>query len=298
MREQASQFERGDEIIERLESRLPQSDFWQHQGLGLAIFATSERMWMLRLPTEVEESAEVGPVPMIAPLLPMVSQSKSFLLLTLTWEKASLFRVDDSEAVEITTDSLPATYDQLILPRDPETQLQYTTHQQGRGGTGNDTAMYHGQGNGEDKIEGDRRNYLLRVGEIVNEEVYGRKLPLYLVATSEVGGEFQTLADVDVQHQITASPSQMELKKLVAKVTPLLDSQFEQRMNRLNEQFGTAKCAVSGIKRFERNQGSGNSGTGRDFIALATHWQHLPIASNERGSNRMFEDCRGYYRCP
>ena len=32
----------------------------------------------------------------------------------------------------------------------------------------------------------------------------------------------------------------MELKKLVAKVTPLLDSQFEQRMNRLNEQFGTA----------------------------------------------------------
>ena len=49
VREQASQFERGDEMIQRLGSRLPQSDFWQHQGLGLTIC-----MWMLRLPTEVE----------------------------------------------------------------------------------------------------------------------------------------------------------------------------------------------------------------------------------------------------
>ena len=108
--------------------------------------------------------------------------------------------------------------------------------------------MYHGHGEGEDKIEADRRSYLTRVGRLVAEEVYNTNHPLIVVATEEVAGHFISANDIEVSRKIHLSPDGANDHELKARIVEESRQMLRQSGDSLLEQLGSAIASESGSR--------------------------------------------------
>lgn len=235
---QASDYD--DDLLEPLQSLPNQDEFWQHQGEGLAIYLTPDGCRLLRLNRTVEEKVTVGESFLIQPLVCEQNATGNYFVLSLSWDEATLFRYEDESLTMVETSALPATFDDLVLPRDPEKSLQNTSHRSVGNTGGTSTAMFHGQGEGEDKIEADRDQYLTLVGDEVSAAVYNTGLPLVVVATSEVTGHFEASTKVAIDAKVDASPSRWSADELRQRAHEAVRSHIKPDHSEFGERFGTA----------------------------------------------------------
>ncbi|MFG0260870.1 MAG: hypothetical protein ACF788_00550, partial [Novipirellula sp. JB048] len=117
-----------DSILERLHSKINASQFWQHQGEGLAIYVTPDAYRMFRLNRSVDDQVFVGESFFIQPLIRESNAAGEYFVLALSWDEASLFRAEGTSFTMIETGELPAKFDDLVTPREPVENLQHRTH--------------------------------------------------------------------------------------------------------------------------------------------------------------------------
>ncbi|WP_372895589.1 hypothetical protein [Stieleria sp.] len=236
-------------IVDPLESLSAKYDFWQHQSEGLAIFVTPEKTRLVRVNRSLPERVFVGETLWLLPLVKQWNTGDTQFVLSLTWDSASLFRFDGESLELIETDVLPATFHDLVVPRDPEESLQNTSHRSHGGAGATSTAIYHGHGEGEDKIEADRDQYLSLVGDQVAAAIYNTGIPLVLVATTEVAGHFEATTDVSVDARIEGSPSQWSDQELRERVLQAVSDQPSGGSEEDLDQFATAIAQSQGSSK-------------------------------------------------
>lgn len=215
-------------------------EFWQHQGDGLAIYVCDEFEQRFQLGHTVEEAVDVGNHFLVRPLASHACRALSARILAISWDSSRLFECDGREAVEVTDDNFPVAMHDLVARRDPEEQLQFTSHRAGAPKTSRKEAMYHGHGEGEGKIEADRQLYLSRVGQLVAEETYGDDQPLLLLATEEVAGEFTSNCEVKIADVIHASPDGLDESARAEKMNAATGELAKRSDAKLQERLGTA----------------------------------------------------------
>ncbi|MFG0265672.1 MAG: hypothetical protein ACF8AM_11070 [Rhodopirellula sp. JB055] len=226
--------------LEELAKLSRDASFWQHQALGLAIFLSEGFEERVLLSHDPGDSVCVGPEFNVRPIASVACGETNLLTLALSWERARLFRSDGHTTMEIEDDIFPLTMDELVTARDPEKQLQYSSHEShGRGGS--ETVMYHGHGNGEDKIEADRRAYLSRVGEYVAKRLYNTDQQLVAIATEEVAGHFDAATEsVELTQCIQVSPDGLTDSQLKARITAFAKEHNQSNDDVIAERLGTA----------------------------------------------------------
>ena len=238
-----------DSLLDPLTSLPNQSQFWQHQGEGLAIFLSSDECRLYRLNRSVDERVAVGESFFVQPLISEQNATGSYFVLSLSWDEAKLYRCDGETLTSVETPILPAKFDELILPRDPEESLQNTSHRSVGNAAGTSTAMFHGQGEGEDKFDADRDHYLSIVGEEgggggggggVAAAIYNTGLPLVVAATSEVSGHFGATTKVEIDAKVDGSPSSWSDDEIRQHAHAAIASQLQPSHSALGERFGTA----------------------------------------------------------
>ncbi|MCD0460598.1 baeRF3 domain-containing protein [Roseiconus lacunae] len=214
------------------------STFWQHQSHGLAILISPTRQAWISLPTEPKEEVTVGSHFSLCQLAAQSNTMATPLVLTLSWERASLLHVHQSSVTEVTTGGFPAAYGDIVTERDPEQQLQYHTQSGGSGGS--DVAMYHGQGLGEQKIEADRQMYLNQIAKRLRSHAYDHDGPLWIMATEEVQGHFKSNCDLTIGHVISASPDSLNETARNTRLLETRQSQTHGVSDSLGEKLGNA----------------------------------------------------------
>lgn len=226
--------------------------FWQNQSAGFALFVCGDFDQQFKLGHSPEETVCVADHFCTLPIAGASCGGGSTRALALSWERARLFTCDGHEAHEISDKSFPVAMDELVTERDPEEQLQFSTRSpQGGGpagqGAGSD-AMFHGHGEGEDKITADRDMYLTRVGRLVADEIYNTDHPLIVLATEEVAGHFTSTTDVEVSEVIHASPDGLEDKDLHQRIVDTSHSLLKKSGEAATEKLGTAIANNAGSK--------------------------------------------------
>ena len=71
------------DVLQPLKALEEDPSFWQHQGLGLALFTAPGFAGRLRLPVAPDEQVAVGAVFRLRPLIPLLAPSIGFLVLAL-----------------------------------------------------------------------------------------------------------------------------------------------------------------------------------------------------------------------
>jgi hypothetical protein len=226
---------------------LDDEQFWRHQWDGLAIFATSDATRIYRLPFTVPEKVYLDERPCLRPLLPRVGRVNRVRVLTVTWERANLYDLDQRSIRAANTDSFPTTFEDVVTARDPETQLQFRNQPRSGGAIGAaESAMYHGHGEGEQKIRADRVKYLTVIGDRARELLYNEDSKLVVVATEEVLGHLKSTTGVMPEAAVHASPAELTDPEVHQRVTAVIDEQERQEAEELYERVGNAVSAGKG----------------------------------------------------
>jgi hypothetical protein len=241
--------------LKRLRELEHEAEFWQHQERGLAIYVCGDFVQQLKLTEPVAERVYVADHFYVAPIAAAACASGGVRILALSWERARLFASDGQEVNEIKNETFPAAMDQLVTPRDPEEQLQFSSSSSPNRNTvakAGATPMYHGHGEGEDKIEADRRQYLSRIGKRISDELYNSEQPLVLLATDEVAGHFQQITHVQAVDVIPGSPEGMDQETLRRECAAAAQSVLSQSNAAVQERLGTALANQAGSQDLEQ----------------------------------------------
>lgn len=235
-------------LLAPLHEKIDDEPFWQHRQKGLAIYQSKRGLRIIDLPEPVEPLVCVTDHYYIKPLVLQQPTHQALWLLALTWDNAWLYRVSIKGMTESNAGEFPVSREEVVGVRDGEVQLHHTSHHRqpagaNRGGADRGgEAMYHGHGEGEQKLDADRQHYLVHIGKLLFEEEKVDPSHLVVMATDEVTGHFTTATDLSPALAIQASPATMSVAEMNQRVQPMVHELVRSSSDDWRERFETAKA--------------------------------------------------------
>ncbi len=159
-----------DNLLERPRNLVSDTEYWQHQKLGFALFLTSATFHTFRIPLPVRELVTVADRFTVKPLLPVLTGDGVFSILALSRKSVRLLRATRFTVDEVPLEDMPTSLADALQLDTMERTLQMHTGTAASGSGGERRAMFHGHGSGgDDQLEKDR---LLQYFQIVNKGLH------------------------------------------------------------------------------------------------------------------------------
>jgi hypothetical protein len=275
--------------LEPLARLVDDAEFWEHQGLGLAVFVDDDEPRTFRLPVGVEAVAVVGPRFYVKPLIPALAEGEQFYVLALSQHGVRLLDATPRHVREVDLPpDTPNSVRDLAQYEAPERSLQFHTevpaaHGEERG------AMFHGHGGASDEaLEKKRaREFCEAVHRGVMRRLNGREAPLILAAADPLIGiyrdinKYPHLAD-DV---IRGNPDRVSAETLRDRAAEALRPRFRESLERDAERYHRA------VELAEGDRASGDLETVA-LAALDARVDTLWVATDEQVWGRLDPEAR------
>lgn len=211
------------------------SNFWQRQSEGLAIYLSKDGMRSFRVARELPPTVAIGDIPRLRLLVPELAHEGEYNLLQLAQNQVRLFRVTNRTIEELDLGPIPASSEAVGGDRERQIRAQFTTP----GGGG----FMHGHGADTGVMEAQRQHFLRLVGRGVVERL-GRTdqaVPLVVAATEDLAAAFRPVCDYRGLTDVTV-PGNSERAtpaELLERARPVLVAhqadQAQRRAERLQE---------------------------------------------------------------
>jgi len=199
-------------------------EFWQHQGSGLAVFASDGELHSYRMPDPVKPVLSVNDRYEIGPLLRAVAFPRDGHALAITEGGVHLY--------ELTAEQHPVELPLSGLPHDLHTVLEYTS-------TPDQADMPRPAGANGQKTE--QQRYCRIVQSSVLERIGGSGSPLILCASRKLGPAYRAVNTYPqlLGKGIDAHPDSLSLPELGERSRALLDEHYGSQLRRWREEFGS-----------------------------------------------------------
>lgn len=211
--------------------------FWDYTDLGLAIFADHEGTRVFRLPVTVEELVVISDRYHLTPLLPVVDEGDSFYVLVLSANQVRLFEGTRYGISELDLGDTPGSLDEASWIPNREVQLQ--SHSGGRTGTGDVSAILHGQGSGKESRNVEKDQFFLAVDSGVRAVIDDHNMPLVLAGVPDTVARYRRTSKYP--HLVDASiQGNVELlgpPELHARAWPLVEALLSDGQLRARDEF-------------------------------------------------------------
>lgn len=224
---------------------LGDSEFWQYQEDGLAMFLSLDRFDHFRVPQSFDERVVVGDKFVVSPLLPVMSRGERFYVLALSENEVRLlwgsrFRVGE---VELGPD-VPTSVAEALWFEDPERQLQF--HQGGRVGTGRVTATFHGHGGAKEESAG-RLDRFLRAVDNGVRQLITPGAPVVLAGVERVIAGYRKVTGLEdvVEDGVEGSPDRLTPETLHEGAWPLVAPRFGATRTAAADEFLSGSRPIS-----------------------------------------------------
>ncbi len=217
--------------------RLLEDDrFWQHQGDGLAVFASPSTFRYYRLPFEFTELVVVTDRLHIKPLLTLLSVDGRFYILAFSQKNVRLLQGTRQRVAEINLDSMPRSLADALGQEEREKQLQFHISTPGS------SPIFHGHGGGgadESIRKKDLLRYFKRIDKGLQEVVCAERAPLVLAGVDyllPIYREANTCAEL-VKEGIVGSPDGLSAQELHDRAWALLEPHFQRAQDKAAAQY-------------------------------------------------------------
>lgn len=213
------------QLLERAEKLLHDSNFWQNQSDGLAVFLADDVFRFFRLPYAFEELVMVNRRFYVKPLLPLVSRDGRFHILALSLNEVRLLGCTRYHATDVELENIPGSLAEAMKYDDPQKQLQF--HTGAPGARGDRPAMFHGHGVGTDDRKDKILEYFRQVDRGLQRTLPERNEPLvlacvdYLFPIYKEANTFSHLVDEGIRGNPEGVRAEELQKKAWAIVEPL-----------------------------------------------------------------------------
>lgn len=226
---------------------LEDEGFWRHLEDGLAVYLAPDFSLHFTVPTRIEETLVTGSRFYVLPLVPLLQDGRSFLILALSQKNVRLFRANrfQSEELEL-PQAMPRSLTEALGEDWKPRSLQY--HSGDSTGTG---AMFHGQGRSQGESEKEEASrFCQRVDAGLREKLSNGEYPMVVAAVDYLGAIFRQASHYPnlVEETLPGNPDRATGDELREKAWPLLEPRFrtdlEQELARCRELLGTGKAST------------------------------------------------------
>ncbi len=168
-------------ILEPASLLLQDSNFWQHQSDGLAIFLSPSTIHHYRLPLDFEEFVAVMDHFHIKPLLPLFTGNGKFYILALSQNDVRLLNATRYGVSEVDIEQVGGNLAEVIPSANHQRSLQLHSSGSAGGMTRGGSVTFHGQGGGSDESnKHELLRYFRLVSDGLTEFLQGDRVPLVL----------------------------------------------------------------------------------------------------------------------
>lgn len=237
-------------LLKPADGLLNDNNFWRHQSEGLALFMAKDFSRHFTLPIRLKEDVYVLDNFYLTPILPMLSRSGHFYILSLNQNRVQLFDAAYDRIKEVELNSfMPVSFDEA-LKFDVIGNDQDFTHSTT---TVNGSNIVHGAGSTKGDSEYLRvREFLIEVDRGLQQILHDQKVPLVLSGTDRTCSVFRQISQykkniVEEVVQVDVAPGVLNVadlhKKSLNVLLPHLRKEHIEWLNRYQDIAGTGKAS-------------------------------------------------------
>lgn len=227
------------EMMRPVDLMVTDTDYWQHQSDGLAVFLSSDFSRIFRLPANFDELVVVSKNFHIKPLLPLLNGNGQFHILALSLNKIRLFLGNRDFINEMELPDMPTSMEEALYMDDPKKHLDFHTGTRNSGNHGNQPAMFHGQGKQSDNDEKNILQYFQRVNDGLKRLMDDESIPMvlagvdYLLPIYHNANSYAGL----MADGLTGNPDEMRAAELHQRAWKLVEPIFGKGKSEAIKQF-------------------------------------------------------------
>lgn len=228
-----------DKLLGEASSKIDDTQFWQHQSDGLAVFIYEGDTYFHSLPINFENYIFIGDHLYLKPIVPILTGNAKFFLLAISQQATRFFIGEKYSITEVETNEyLPSSINDLMKYIDGEEQLQ---HHSGQGNQ--NEAIFHGHGGGKDMEEVRLREYMRMINKGIMEMMCDDDTePLILATVEENAAIYREINDYKNLHEsyIPGNPEHEDPVLLHEKAWEIMSQEVKADVDQEKEGFGSA----------------------------------------------------------
>ena len=224
-------------LLQPAEELLLDTNFWQHQGEGLAVFLSNNFFRTFRLSGNFEELLIIANNFHIKPLLPLLSNEGKFYILAINLNGIKLFLGTRDTISEVELNGIRTNIEEALWMDEPERHLDMHTAMSSTG-RGAGSAIFHGH-----SIRDEDKTNILRFFHYFDQELstllkdksilmipagVDYLLPLYREANT-----YNNL----LEEALIGAPEKLTIKELHKRAWQIIEPIFKETQRRAIEQF-------------------------------------------------------------
>jgi hypothetical protein len=223
------------------------SNFWQQQKEGLAVFISSENFRSFKLSVDTYDSAHVSYNFNLKQLISEVHDSQEYYLLALSSNHNQLYRVNRNEIEEFDLEELPQNIKEF-LNLDEEAAEKYQSIN-----TAGSSSVFHGQGAAGDDDNEDLLHYLKEIDRVINSELKDKKNHLIVAADDSVFSLYKNINNYQglLDEHLSGNARQMNKKELREKSWEIIDSHIHDYLEEIKERYMEIKSSDKSSSELE-----------------------------------------------
>ena len=220
------------------------TEFWQHQADGLALFAAPGYAARFRLPIEVTEQVVVGEFFRLRPLVPLLSTDGGLFLLALAQNSVRLFHATRHSIGELRLGAIPSSMGEAI----PQEEMARYGQSHSTGPT---STQFHGQGNEADYDKVALERFFRAVDRPLTARLGTRREPLVLACVAYYLPIYSAVSRYPLvwQEAVEGNPEHRPVKELHDAAWSLVESHFAEgeahELDRYREAAGTGRTLAA-----------------------------------------------------
>ena len=219
-------------LLQPAQALLDDSNFWNHQSEGLAVFMSADDFHYYPLPFSVEELLVVAQSYYVKPVLPLFTNNGHYYILALSQNEVRLFEGTRYGVGQIALpDGVPADREAALRLDGPQKSLQM--HSGGEGG------MFHGQGLGHEEEKTLIEQYLNLVDTSLAEIFREQNAPLVLAGVDYLLPMYHKVSEYPniMEEGIVGNPDRLRPEELQEQAWHIVETHFQQETKKTVEQY-------------------------------------------------------------
>lgn len=257
-----------------------------NDGGSVGLFISPSSFHAVSLLRTDEESRVIGPRFYLTPLLPYLTSSLRYHLLSVSKGAARLFEVRSDNIEEREVEGMPKSLEDAWkgLERQEESLQFHST-----GGSGN-AAVFHGQGGAKDVREQEENEYMHAMAKSLHTMLREQHDPLVFAGVEELFGMYRSYDKSErlLDQYVQGNPDQLSPAELKEKADPIVKEHQKQNAERYLEEYGN----VSGTGRTSVDLGAILDAAVRgkvDLLLLDEHARQWGLFNTENGKVTLHE---------
>ena len=219
-------------VLQPAQALLDDSNFWNHQHDGLAVFMAADDFHYYPLPFRVEELLVIAQSYYVKPVLPLFTNNGHYYILAISQNEVRLFEGTRYGVGQIALpDGIPANMEEALRLDGPQKSLQM--HSGGGGG------MFHGQGPGDEEQKIWIEQYLNLVDTSLKEILREQNAPLVLAGVDYLLPMYRKVSEYQniMEEGIAGNPDHLRPEELQEQAWRIVETYFQQETKKTVEQY-------------------------------------------------------------